>query len=266
MTITIAGKTIYQGGVGPTPITLGKAGSVTRIDVTVSVNGTDHSETIRIQPQDVVLLAEPVSSTPPLYPGKSLVPLGGGTRVVAVANFRNASGGAVDPSKLSYMWTVDDTQIANSSGIGKSAILVASPIQYRARTVSVAITNQEGSLVGGDSLSLFPQEPSVRIYANDPLLGIRFERALVDSYTITGAESTLYAAPFSLPTTSGMPFLQWFVNGAAAQTGSSITLRPTGSGEGSASLSLTASANGQTATTNLSLMFGREPSSNFFGL
>ena len=102
---------------------------------------------------------------------------------------------------------------------------------------------------------------------NDSLLGIRYDRALSNHYAIAGAESTLYAAPFSFPTTNGVPLLQWFLNGATAQTGNSITLRPTGSGEGDASLSLVASAGAYTtATANLSLSFGSKPGSNFFGL
>lgn len=266
MTVTVNGKKVYQGSAQPTPITLGKAGSTTKVDVTVASDGKNYTQTLTVRPQDVALIVEPISSVPPLYPGKPLVPLEGSVRVVAVANLRNASGVALDPAALSYAWTVDDTQIANSSGIGKSAVIVASPLQYRARTVGVAITSQDGSLVGGDSLSLVPQQPSVRIYENDPLLGIRFDRALMNSYAVTGAESTLYAAPFSVPNKNGVPFLQWFLNGSAAQTGSSITLRPTGAGEGTASLSLVASSGGNTtATTNLSLSFGAT-SSNLFGL
>jgi len=133
--------------------------------------------------------------------------------------------------------------------------------------VSVTVSNQDGSLVGGGSLSLSPMEPSVRIYENDPLLGIRYDHALSDRFSIISAESTLFAAPFSLPTTIGTPFIQWFLNGSVAQTGSSITLRPTGSGQGSASLSLTASAGGNTtATADLSLTFGAATGSNLFGL
>ena len=266
MTVTVAGKELYRGTVQPTKLTLGKAGSITKVTVAVVINGATNSQTISIQPQDVSLIAEPISSAPPLYAGKPLVPLEGSTRIVAVANVRNANNSAIDPATLSYAWTVDDTKIANSSGIGKSAVLVASPIQYRARTVSVAITSQDGTLVGGDSLSLSPQDPSVRIYENDPLLGIRFDRALMNTFSIGSTESTLYAAPFSLPTGNGTPFLQWFVNGSAAQTGTSITLRPSGSGEGSASLSLTASSGSQTTSASLSLIFGAKPGSNFFGL
>ena len=267
MTVTVDGKSFYQGGVPPPPLTLGKAGSITKVVMTVTSDGTKYTQTVSIQPQDVALVAEPVSSAPPLYPGKPLAPIEGSVRVVAVANFRTTGGTALDPSTLSYKWTVDDTQIANSSGIGKNVVIVASPLQYRARTVSVAIASRDGSLVGGDSLSLSPQEPSVRIYENDPLLGIRFDRALVNTFTITGAESTLYGAPFSVPTTYGAPFLQWFVNSIAAQTGSSITLRPTGEGQGSASLSLTASSGtNATASMNLSLVFGTTGGTNFFGL
>ena len=219
-----------------------------------------------MQPQDVVLIAEPASSAPPLYLGKPLVPIEGSVRVVAVANFRDARGGILKPSALSYTWTVDSTQIANASGIGRSALLVASPLQYRARSVSVTVTSGNGTLVGGASLSLTPQEPLVRMYRNDPLLGIRFDRALSGEYSIPGAETSLYGAAFYFPTTSGAPFLDWNLNGARAQTGNSITLRPSGSGEGNASLTLSASAGGSvSASTDLTLLFGKSASS-LFGL
>lgn len=267
LTVVVGSKNIYKGAVQPVAVTLGKAGSITGVTATISAGSANYSQSLLIQPQDVALIAEPISSAPPLYPGKPLVPLEGSVRVVAMANLKNAKGSSLDPATLSYAWTVDGTHIANSSGIGKAAVIIASPLQYRARDVSVAVQSQDGSLVGGASLSLSPQEPSIRIYENDPLLGIRYDHALSNSYAITGSESTLYAAPFSLPTTGGAPLLQWFLNGAVAQTGSSITLRPTGSGQGSASLSLVASA-GQymMATMNLSLSFGGPKSTNFFGL
>lgn len=264
---SVGGKEIYKGSARPISVTLGKTGSVTNVKITVTSNGGSYSQTIKIQPQDVVIVAEPISSAPPLYQGKSLVPLEGDVRIVAMANLRDSGGKSASPTTYSYAWTVDDTRIANSSGIGKSAIIVASPLQYRSRTVSVVVTSANGSLVGGASLSLSAEQPSLRIYENDPLLGIRYDRALSGSYIIAGAESTLYAAPFSLPTTGGAPFIQWFLNGSSVQIGNSITLRPTGSGQGNASLSLTASSGDLTPiTTVLSLIFGDKPSSNFFGL
>lgn len=266
LSVSIGGKSIYSGSVQPVAVTLGKAGSVVRVVATISSNGSDYTETLSLQPQDITLVAEPAASVPPLYPGKPLVPLEGSVRVVAVANLKNSNGITVNPSALSYAWTVDDTRIANASGIGKTAIVVASPMQYRTRTVSVTVMSQDGALVGGASLSLSAEEPSVRLYENDPLLGIRFDRALSDKLSIK-TESSLYAAVYSLPIVQEMPLLQWFLNGAPAQTGNSITLRSTGSGQGSASLSFVASSGDYAkATASLPVVFGEKTSTNFFGL
>ena len=267
LTVTVNGKETYKGPVHTISVSLGKAGSVTKVKLSVSQGGSPVTQTISIQPEEVALIAEPIASVPPLYPGKASVPLEGQVRVVAVAHLADASGKAGGPSTYSYAWTVDGARIADASGIGKSALIIDSPLQYRAREVSVVVTNSSGSLVGGDTVTLQPVDPVVRLYENDPLLGIRFDHALLGRFSIADSEMTLYAAPFSLPTTSGAPTIQWFLNGAAAQTGSSITLRPTGSGQGSAALSLTASA-GQytTATANLSLIFGAKSGNNLFGL
>lgn len=266
LTVSVGGKNIYTGTVQPVSVVLGKTGSVTNVRATLSAGGSNYTQSLSIQPEDVTLIAEPVSSVPPLYRGKSEVPLEGDVRVVAIANLKNASGTTLNSSTLSYAWTVDGTQVSNSSGIGKTTLMVAAPLQYRERSVTVTVQSQDGSLVGGASLSLSPQDPIVRIYENDPLLGIRFDRALQGEHTIA-AESTLYAAPFSFPTTIGAPQFQWFLNGEAAQTGNSITLRPTGSGQGNAALSLTASAGGSSlATANLSLSFGTATGFNPFGL
>lgn len=267
LTVSVGGKETYKGSVHTFSVQLGGAGTVTNVRATISSGGTSYNQTLSIQPQDVVLIVEPVSSAPPLYPGKPSVPLNGEVRLVAMANLKNANGKTSSPTTYAYAWTVDGVQMPDSSGIGKSSIITGSPLQYRESKVSVAVTNANGSLLGGDSLSLYALDPTVRVYENDPLLGIRYSHALSGSYTIGGAEATLYAAPFSLPTTNGAPLVQWFLNGSAAQTGNSITLRPAGSGQGSAALSLTASGDeSTTATANFSLLFGTQPSTNLVGL
>jgi hypothetical protein len=267
LTVSINGKETYKGAARAFPIPLGAAGKIVTAQVTVSYQGKSYSKTVSVQPQDVTIVIEPLSSAPPLYPGKPLVPLEGGVRVIAVANLKNASGETSgDPSSYSYLWTVDDVQKINSSGIGKSSTSVSSPFQYRGRDVSVVVKNSAGNLVGGAELSFSPSEPTMRIYENDPLLGILYDHALEESYSISGAENTLFAAPFSVSTAQGSPLVQWFLNGSQAQTGNLITLRPTGSGEGSASLSVSASVGNRTATKTLPLLFGQAKESNFFGL
>lgn len=268
MTILVNTKQTYQGSAKPVAVTLGAAGTATSIKVSIKSNNQTTAKTFTIRPQEVSLIAEPVSSAPAFYLGKPLVPLEGSVRVVAIANMRGVDGKPISPAALAYTWAVDGTRIISSSGIGKDTFLVASPLQYRERTVSVTIQSQDGTVGSGASLSLSAQEPTIRVYRNDPLLGILYDHALSGSYTIAGAESSLYAAPYSFTNNGGAPILKWFLNGALAQTGNSITLRPTGAGQGGASLSLTASA-GQSATKtlNLSLTFGAASSGNsFFGL
>jgi hypothetical protein len=267
VSVTVNSKQIYAGAVRSVTVPLGAGGSVSTVVATLSAQGTEYTQTLRLQPEDVVLIPEPLAAAPASYPGKPRIPLEGNVRVVAVANMKTAKGAVYSPSALAYSWTVDGTRLANSSGIGKNTIIVSSPLEYRAREVSVVVTSADGSVTGGASLSLTAEQPTLRIYENDPLLGIRFERALVGSFTITGTETSLFAAPFSLPIVGGAPVIAWFLDGASAQSGNSITLRPAGNGEGRASVSVVASS-GQflKAAANLLLSFGATPSSNFFGL
>ena len=265
--VVVNNTQVYKGNAQPLPVVLGATGTLTTIKVTATSNGKDYLQTLSVRPQDVVLVAEPVSSAPVLYAGKPLVPLGGSVRVVAVADLKTVDGKTIVPSALAYEWAVDETKIASASGIGKDTIVVASPLQYRERSVAVTVRSQDESVGSGASLSLSPQEPTVRIYRNDSLLGIMYDHALASSYTISTPEASFFGAPYSFPAATGAPLLQWFLNGSAAQTGSSITLRPTGTGKGSASLSVTASAgDSSTATANVSLSFGVSVSRNFFGL
>lgn len=264
--VEVNGKEVYAGAIHPLSVALGKAGSVTTITATVTYLGSTYLQTATIEPQDIVLVAEPLGSAPALYPGKPDAPLGGNVRVVAMANVRTSLGAAVNPAALSYAWTVDDTKISDSSGIGKSALIVAVPLQYRSRSVSVKVTTADGALTGGASLVLTGTDPSIRLYENDPLLGVRFDRALSGTYPIPGAEASLFAAPFSFPAGTD-PVVQWFLNGTLAQTGRTITLRPTGSGAGQASLSVVASSAALAkAAQNLLLSFGQNASPNLFGL
>jgi hypothetical protein len=246
-------------------IPLAGAGVLQEVDVEITTGGETISKTISVQPEDVVIVAEPLSTTPPLYPGRPLIPLGGTVRLVALANLRTNSGAVVDPTTASYRWSINGAYRANSSGIGRSSILLTSPLKYRSATVSVVVTSPSGDLVGGDSFTFFAQEPTLRTYEKDALLGVRFGRALPSKYAITGAEATLFAGAFSFPTQSPLS-LEWFVDGASVHAGNSITLRPSGSGKGNSSLSLVAGT-GDSAKTSLgmSLSFDTK-SSNLFGL
>ena len=267
MIVTVGGKEVYRGNAQSVPITLGGPGATLAIVVRMQTATGSYKQNLPLAPQDVVLVAEPLASAPPLYAGKPLVPLGGSVRVVAMADLRTSGGARLDPATLAYAWSVDGAQIDSASGIGKRAVIVDSPLQYRSRTIAVTVTSPDGRLAGSDSFDLVGSDPTLRIYERDPLLGIRFDHALGASYTLTGSEATLYGAAYSFPTALGAPVLRWFLNGAAVQSGALLTLRPTGTKAGTASLSLTgASGDVSTASAGLTVSYGSSASTNIFGL
>ncbi len=265
MVVRVNGKTIHTGGVTSVRMLLGGAGVVHDVDVEITTSGETIYKAISVQPEDVVIIAEPLSSVPPLYPGRSSVPTGGTVRLVALANLRTSSGVAIDPTTASYRWSIGGAYRANSSGIGKTSLLLTSPLKYRSATISVVVSSPSGELVGGDSFTFFAQEPTLRVYEKDALLGVRFDKALPKSYAITTAEATLFAGAFSFPTQTPL-VLEWFVDGASVHNGNSITLRPSGKGKGNSSLSLVASTKDSSKTSlGMSLSFDTK-SSNLFGL
>jgi hypothetical protein len=261
------GKKIYDGAVQPITITLGAPGTTAALKATITSAGVVDTETLAIRPEDVSLVLEPLSTAPPLYPGKPLPAIDGSVRAVAVADFVTTTGKHIDPAALSYEWTVDGTRYTDGSGIGKSAALIQAPLQYRSIDISVQVSSPDGLYAGGAATTIAVTPPTLRLYENDPLLGIRFDHALGGNYTISGAESSVYAAPFSFPLVTGPLSINWFLNNQSVQTGNAITLRPSGEGTGSAALSVTAT-NGANATavSSLSLLFGTPASGSFFGL
>lgn len=260
MTVSINGAQVYSGNTQPVAIRMGAAGKTETVTVSIKAGGGTYKQVLTLTPQGVALVAEPLSSAPPLYPGKPLPPLGGSVRVVAVADLRTAGGAQLDPATLSYDWTVDGTEDIAGSGVGKRAVIVGSPLEYRTRTVSVTVTSPSGAQVASGSLTIAPAEPTMRIYERDPLLGIRFERALGGTFALAGSEASLYAAPYSFPTALGAPALTWYVGGNPAQAGNLVTLRPTGSGSGTASVSVTGASSGSieapAASAQLTVSFG----------
>lgn len=269
MSVTVNGVATYQGNVQPFPAKISAPGTKTSIVVTLTSGGQKYTEGLTLTVGDVALVKEPRSTSHPLYPGKSLVPLSGSVRVVAVPDFRTSTGVRLNPATLAYTWTVDNAILQNSSGIGKDSIIVAVPLQYRERIVSVVVKTQDGTQVSGGSVPIAGTEPTVRVYENDPLLGIRFDRALMGTFSIGGGEVSLFGVPYSFSTDGGAPAMSWLLNGSGAQQGRVLTLRPQGSGQGSASLSFSANKQStfESASTNLSVSFGNtEGGGGIFGL
>ncbi len=259
-TVTINGVRTASG-TGATPVSLKATGpgAVMNIKVSVTARGKIYIKTLIIHPADVAVVVEPLTTTPTLYPGMPTMPSSGKIRVVAIPNFRNSNGVPISPQKLSYTWHIGDQTISTSSGIGRSVVIVSAPEPYRNTKLSVTVQAQNYPEAAEGKITLAPGVPTVRIYKDDPLMGVLYDHALFGNQIITGAEASFVAEPYGFSTTNGLPDLVWYLNDIKAQTGNLVTLRPKGVGKGIATLSIKATKESsyESATDAITLEFGK---------
>jgi len=265
VTISANGAVVQKGTGGESAsVAVGGPGTVTNITVTVVNNGQTYTQSLSVRPADVALILEPNSTTHPFYEGAAMIGSEGRLRIVAVPDLRTSTGAQISPANLVYTWKNGDQILESSSGIGKSILTATAPIRYRDTVITVTVSSQDSSVVGQASVLISPQDPHIRIYENDPLLGPRYDTALPSSITLADSEATYRAVPYFF---TSIPSLTWNVNGTPSQTGADITVRPSGDGQGTAMLGVSGSSGslGQTAQTGLSITFGKN-GSGFFGL
>ncbi|HEX7651271.1 MAG TPA: hypothetical protein VF439_00955 [Candidatus Paceibacterota bacterium] len=269
LTYTVNGKAAgkVSGGSSFT-VQMDAAGAATTIGVTITgPDGTTQSSLV-LRPSDVELIAEPQTTTHPLYPGAALVASQSTVRLVALADLRGASG-RLDPKSLIYDWKLGDQELAAQSGAGQSVLMVTAPMRYRDADVSVTVSDAADTVVGSASVALAPVDPSVRIYENDPLLGPRFDTALSGTFTMDDTEASFLAVPYFF---SKAPGIAWSISGTPSGQGPVVTVKSSGSGRGSASIAAAATGASalETAAANLIISFtGTQPSGGFgslFGL
>ena len=266
ITITVNGVVAAKiSGSQPVSVTLGGPGKTTTIGVTAAVDGTTYKKDFRITPQDLSLIMEPSATTHPLYAGALLLPSEGHLRIVALADFRTASGARIPASSLSYTWHSGDKLLSAQSGVGKMVLEADAPIRYRNAQISVTAVAPDQTSVAGASIPISPQDPVVRVYRNDPLMGPDYDNALSGSAALAGSEQTFRVIPYFFST---LPKIVWTVNSAASGSDRDITLRPTGTGAGSASIGVTASLTDQfqSAAQTFSVSFGASKPLGIFGL
>ena len=264
--VTVNGTAFYKGtGGAAINVPLGGPGSTTKIGVTAIYEGQSSTQDLVIQPASVALVVEPDSTTHPFYGGGSLVPSEGRVRLVAIPDLVTASGRQLDPSTLEYTWKLGDSVLDSDSGIGQSVLDATAPQRYRDADVSVTVSDPNGTLIAEADTPISPVDPITRIYENDPLLGVLFDVALPNSFTMTDTEDTFRGVPYYF---SGTPSMNWQVDGTNSGTAQDLTVGATGSGRGSAVLNFTANDSGSQATANstVSVAFGQTSSGGILGL
>lgn len=168
----------------------GNTGLQTVLEVEIQTSdGSFVNKKIIITPADIDMLWEAYDSyTPPFYKGKALVTSEGMIKVVALTNSRDSAG-------LSYNWKQDDNNQPGSSGYKKNYYLFKNSYLDKDNTVEVTTSNLAGNNGGYGKITIKPWSPKIIFYEKGPL-GIKYEKALTDGFTIKSSGMIVAIEPY----------------------------------------------------------------------
>jgi hypothetical protein len=187
--ISIGGKSLL--------LTLGKNGQSSVVSITIDpIDGPPTVRSITIIPEEVDVLWQANSYTPPFYKGKAMYPPEGEVTLVAMPNFATRTGAIVNPDTLIYKWSQDGTVLGSKSGYGKRTLSITGSILSKTSRISVEVSNLTGDLIAKQTIQITPETPKVFLYENSPVYGILFNKAVVNNFTLIGQEVAFEAYPF----------------------------------------------------------------------
>lgn len=200
----------------------GEAGTSTLLSVLIdTIDGQSLSKTATIIPANVDMLWEAYDAyVPPFYKGKALAPSQGQFKVVAIPNIQNQSG-KVNINNLSYTWKKDDKVQSSSSGWGKSSFIFQNSYLDRDNTVEVKVSDISGGTNASGRIILNTTSPKIFFYENDPQLGVKWETALSDGFSINTNGEIINVEPYFFSpkniNSSELTF-DWSLNGEKIST------------------------------------------------
>jgi len=190
---------------------------------------------------NVILLWEAKTYTPPLYPGRALLGPGGEATVVVVPTIYTATGGIYDPNVLMYTWRVDANATPLTEGLGITSVTVKNDQLFKPVRVSVNIADTQGIVLATKFIEIPIIQPKIILYEDSRLSGTRYANALRGEYSLTTAEVTLIAEPYFMSAKKRDDetlSYAWQIGSLTQGNSGSIVLRPEGVGGGRAGLSL----------------------------
>jgi hypothetical protein len=233
---SVNGRTTDQGlGRNAITVTAGPLGSATVVSVSAVEGTTDRgTASITIRPADVDILWEGATYVPP-YSG--ILPLPNGDSPMTFVAMPSVVGadGARTPDSLIYTWRVNNSQSPALAGLGKSVFMTTPPRFANPFNVSVEVATPDGSAHAAHSITIEPATPGIVVYEVVPLLGVRFDHAIQNTFTLVD-EATFEAFPLYVSAGDTTVTSSWTVNGTAVAPQDSnsrvVTLRKTGTGAG----------------------------------
>lgn len=175
-----------------------------------TINGSVVSKKITISPSDVDLLWQGYDVyTPPFYRGKSIAPIEGTVKVVAIPGNQSMAG-------FNYKWKQDNKNIPDSSGYEKNYFIYSNSYLDNKSKIEVVVSDLLGNGIGSNKIEVGLNNPKIVFYEKDTNLGIKWEKALTDGFIIEKDGDTIIAEPYFFSKSdlgSSNYSFKWFLNG-----------------------------------------------------
>jgi hypothetical protein len=168
------GKTVLEGvGKKSFLLTFNNSTSSKNLEVKIeTISGSVINKNIVISPSDIEILWEASNTySPPFYKGKTLAPVEGNIKVVAIPNTTNPAG-------FNYQWKQDNKNKVNSSGYEKSSYFYKNSYLEKNNSIEVIVSDLFGNSIGSNKIVITPTLPKVIFYEKNLLTGTRWEKSL----------------------------------------------------------------------------------------
>jgi len=200
----------------------GESGNPSTIDVNIALPGFPSlNKRIIIQPGEVDLLWEATDSfVPPFYRGKALLSSEGEIRVTAVPNIVTPAGVKLADADFSYNWKRNFKNDQGLSGYGKRSFTFKNSYLEGAENIDVSVSSVLGNYNAEGKVSITPGSPKIVFYEKDPFSGIKYNKAIVDGFTLQSKELQITAVPYFFSTPSNFSDLKfgWSINNSSITT------------------------------------------------
>jgi hypothetical protein len=248
ITWSLNGKQVQRAiGLTRFEFSTGALGTASSIDIVINtVSGKVIRKNVTIRPSEVDLVWETSGYTPPFYKGKAGYVNQGFVTLVAIPNMVGTNGKKLNAKNLVYKWSVDGEVQGSDSGYGKDSYSFRGTIVPKATEVSVEVSSLTDGTRAIASIELDPERPSLLIYQDDPIYGVLYNKAILDTFSMINDEATFVTVPYffsgKTPGVANLDYI-WSMNGAdigGAAKKNKVTLRRSGQVEaGSAQVSVT---------------------------
>lgn len=197
------GEKIFKFSIGPA----GK--SITLKAIVAPEGGSQLQKTLTFSNAEVDLLWQAQTLIPVWYQGKALPTMGSKIRISAFPRFFNTAS-----ENLVYQWKKNYQPQVSSSGLGKRTFELALPLDdpYSREKIEVEVSNLAKTISAKKSIQVEAGGFQLLFYENNPLEGVRFQKAL-SNLTLREDSIEIKAEPyfFSSEDKNNLSF-EWTIN------------------------------------------------------